>query len=180
MKTKNMLFTGVGGQGTILTTKLISAALADKGYDVKMSEIHGMAQRGGTVNTQLRYGERVYAPNICEGEADYLIAFEQSEALRALPYLRKGASLFYDERKIYPVPVLLGVAEYPSGAMEAPSIRREYNVKAIPAYEIASRLGSARDANIVFLGALCKELDIEVRLPPKFNVRAYEAGKEAV
>jgi len=175
-----MLFTGVGGQGTILTTKLVSAALAAKGFDVKMSEIHGMAQRGGTVNTQLRYGDKVYAPNICEGEADYLIAFEQSEALRAAPYLRKGGSVLYDEREIYSIPILLGLAEYPSGAMNDPAIRSEYNVKAIPAYEIASKLGSARDANIVFLGALCKELGIEAELPPKFNVKAYEAGKEAV
>ncbi|MDR0818560.1 MAG: indolepyruvate oxidoreductase subunit beta [Oscillospiraceae bacterium] len=175
-KTTNLLFTGVGGQGTILTTKLLSNALVDAGYDVKMSEIHGMAQRGGTVNTQLKYGDKVYAPNIGEGEADYVIAFEKAEALRALPYLKDGGVVLTDEREIYSMPVLLGQAEYPHGWLK----ETEYNVKVIPAYEIAEKLGSARDSNIVMLGAVSKLLGIAVTLPPKFNAKAFDAGREAV
>ncbi|MDR2530009.1 MAG: indolepyruvate oxidoreductase subunit beta [Oscillospiraceae bacterium] len=172
-----ILFTGVGGQGTILTTRLLSNALAELGYDVKMSEIHGMAQRGGTVNTQLRYGERVYAPNIGEGEADFVVAFEKAEALRALPYLKRGGTVLTDEREIYSMPVLLGQAAYPHNWI---ADNREYNVTVIPAQEIAGKLGNARDANIVMLGAVAKLLKIEINIPARFSVKAYEAGKEAV
>ena len=107
----SILLTGVGGQGTILTTKILSAGLAKMGYDVKMSEIHGMSQRGGTVNTQLKFGDRVYAPNIGEGEADLIVAFEKTEALRALPYLKKGGSILMDRKEIMPLSVLTGAAE---------------------------------------------------------------------
>ena len=112
----SILLTGVGGQGTILTTKILSAGLARMGYDVKMSEIHGMSQRGGTVNTQLKFGDKVYAPNIGEGEADVIVAFEKAEALRALPYLKKGGVILMDRKEIMPLSVLTGAAEYPHGA----------------------------------------------------------------
>ncbi|MDR0858164.1 MAG: indolepyruvate oxidoreductase subunit beta [Oscillospiraceae bacterium] len=166
----NLLFTGVGGQGTILTTKLLSSALAESGYDVKMSEIHGMSQRGGTVLTQLKYGDKVYAPNITEGEADYIIAFEKSEAIRAIPWLKPGGTVVYDEREILPMPVLLGKAEYPHDFPQS--------VKSIliPAYKLAAELGSARDQNIVMLGAIAKLLGIEAAIPSKFNAAAYKAG----
>ncbi|MDR2606667.1 MAG: indolepyruvate oxidoreductase subunit beta [Oscillospiraceae bacterium] len=177
-KTTNLLFTGVGGQGTILTTKLLSGALAEAGYDVKMSEIHGMAQRGGTVNTQLKYGEKVYAPNIGEGEADYVVAFEKAEGLRALPYLKPGGTLITDDREIYSMPVLLGQQEYPhdwlNSGIEGIAIR------VIPAYAIASEMGSSRDANIVLLGAIAKLLDIKINIPEKFNRAAYAAGEGAI
>jgi len=177
-KTTNLLFTGVGGQGTILTTKLLSNALVEAGYDVKMSEIHGMAQRGGTVNTQLKYGDKVDAPNIGDGEADYVVAFEKAEGLRALPYLKRGGTLITDDREIYSMPVLLGQQEYPGDWLT--KTIDGVNVKIIPAYKIATELGSARDANIVLLGAIAKLLGVTIELPPKFNRAAYAAGEGAI
>jgi indolepyruvate ferredoxin oxidoreductase beta subunit len=170
----NLLFTGVGGQGTILTTKLLSNALAAQGYDVKMSEIHGMSQRGGTVLTQLKYGGKVYAPNICPGEADYVIAFEKAEAIRAIPWLKPGGTVVYDDREILPMPVLLGKAEYPAEISKYQTA--DMRVIHVPAYKIAGELGSARDQNIVMLGAIAKLLGTEVAIPSKFNAAAYQAG----
>ncbi|MDR2945314.1 MAG: indolepyruvate oxidoreductase subunit beta, partial [Candidatus Adiutrix sp.] len=105
MTTKNILLVGVGGQGAILTSKILVAGLISEGYDVKMSEIHGMSQRGGTVTTQVRYGEKVWAPNISLGEADIIVSFEKVEALRALPYLKPGGTIVTDEHEIYSMPV---------------------------------------------------------------------------
>jgi indolepyruvate ferredoxin oxidoreductase beta subunit len=180
--TTNLLFTGVGGQGTILTTKLLSAALAEAGNDVKMSEIHGMAQRGGTVNTQLKFGDKVYAPNIGEGEADYVVAFEKAEALRALPFLKKGGTLVMDEREIYSMPVLLGQQSYPSN-WNSEVNAKDYKIIVVPAAKIASELGSARNANVVLLGAIAKLLGVKINIPEKFGdaaKKAYEAGEGAV
>lgn len=185
----SILLTGVGGQGTILTTKILSSALVELGYDVKMSEIHGMSQRGGTVNTQLRFGEKVYAPNISEGEADIIVAFEKVEALRALPYLKKGGSIVMDKREIYSMPVLIGTESYPSDADE--QIRKTVeNVLVIPATEIAEKLGNIKVQNICLLGALAKALKlgdvdwnaiIGKNVPPKtvaLNKAAFKAGWE--
>ena len=184
--TTNILLTGVGGQGTILTTKILSGALAELGYDVKMSEIHGMSQRGGTVNTQLKYGEKVYAPNIGLGEADVIVAFEKVEALRALPYLKKGGSIVMDEREIYSMPVLTGEAEYPH---EADKLLKELvgKVTVIPASRIAEELGSIKAQNICLLGALVRLLGREAdwekliseNVPPKtveLNLAAFRRG----
>jgi len=158
--TTNILLTGVGGQGTILTTKILSSALAGLGYDVKMSEIHGMSQRGGTVNTQLKYGEKVYAPNIGEGEADIIVAFEKVEALRALPYLKQGGSIVMDEREIYSMPVLTGEAAYPHEA-DKELTQLVGKVSVIPASRIAEELGSIKAQNICLLGALVKLLKLD-------------------
>lgn len=187
--TTNILLTGVGGQGTILTTKILSAGLVKLGYDVKMSEIHGMSQRGGTVNTQLKFGEKVYAPNIGEGEADIIVAFEKVEALRALPTLKKGGRIIMDEREIYSMPVLIGQQEYPHDADE--TLKKIVgNVTIIPASKIAEELGSIRSQNICLLGALIAALDlkgidweklVESSVPPKtveVNVKAFKAGFE--
>lgn len=187
----NVLLTGVGGQGTILTTKILSAGLAQLGYDVKMSEIHGMSQRGGTVNTQLRYGEKVYAPNIGLGEADYVVSFEKAEALRALPYLKRGGVVLMDDKEIAPLSVLTGQAEYPHQVAE-PLQAVASQVLVVPAAKLAEGLGSARAQNICLLGALVKALGlasfdwealITGMVPPKTvegNLAAFRAGQAAV
>ncbi len=185
--TVSILLTGVGGQGTILTTKILSSALADMGYEVKMSEIHGMSQRGGTVNTQLKYGDKVYAPNIGEGEADLIAAFEKAEALRALPYLKKGGKIIMDAREIYSLPVLIGQAEYPREAdLELRKVAGDISV--IPASDMAEKLGSIKAQNICILGALVKALGLQEydwegliasMVPQKtvdINLRAFRAG----
>jgi indolepyruvate ferredoxin oxidoreductase beta subunit len=185
--TTNILLTGVGGQGTILTTKILSSALAQMGYDVKMSEIHGMSQRGGTVNTQLKYGDKVYAPNINEGEADVIVSFEKAEALRSLPYLKKGGKILMDRREIYSLPVLIGQFEYPHGA-DGELINVAEKVTVIPASEIAEGLGSIKAQNICLLGALVRALGLDKfdweglitsLVPPKtveINLKAFRAG----
>ena len=188
MTTKSILLVGVGGQGTILISKIITAGLADLGYDVKMSEIHGMSQRGGSVTTQIKYGEKIYAPNMGIGEADLIVAFEKIEAARALPYLKEGGSIIMDEREIYPMPVLTGDATYPHEAYDelkatVPSI------KLIKAAETANKLGSVRAQNIVLLGAMVKLLGLDEKIdwrklvsetvPPKtrdMNLAAFDAG----
>ncbi len=189
--TTNILLTGVGGQGTILTTKILSEGLVALGYDVKMSEIHGMSQRGGTVNTQLKFGDKVFAPNIGEGEADIIVAFEKVEALRALPYLKKGGMIVMDEREIYSMPVLIGQQEYPHEAAEVLK-NAVGNVVIVSASKIAEDLGSIRSQNICLLGALVAALDLKgidwvelvsSSVPPKtrdVNVAAFKAGFERV
>lgn len=185
--TKSILLVGVGGQGTILTSKILTDGLIRLGYDVKMSEIHGMSQRGGSVTTQIRYGEKVYAPNIGPGEADIVIAFEKSEALRMLPFLKQGGTVIADSYEIFSMPVLTGQAAYPSDALE--EIRAAGpNVVVIPAAETAQALGSVRSQNIVLLGALIRTLGLDgvdwrelVRhhVPAKSvetNLKAYDTG----
>ena len=185
--TTSILLTGVGGQGTILTSKILTAGLMEKGYDVKMSEIHGMSQRGGTVNTQIKYGEKVYAPTIGNGEADLIVAFEKVEALRALPYLKKGGMIVMDEREIYSMPVLTGAAEYPHNAHEVLKEAVE-NVIVLPASKIAEEAGNIKAQNICLLGALVGVLKLDdidwkriitEQVPAKFlevNLKAFEAG----
>lgn len=187
--TKNILFVGVGGQGTILTTKILSQGLVQLGYDVKMSEIHGMSQRGGTVTTQLKYGEKVYAPNIGEHEADIIVSFEKVEALRAIPYLKKGGMIISDDREIFSMPVLTGDEDYPTDALELIDETIE-NLKVVKAAEKASELGNIKAQNICLLGALIKELKlddldwpklIEENVPQKakdINIAAFNAGFE--
>lgn len=188
MTSKSILLVGVGGQGTILISKIITAGLAEMGYDVKMSEIHGMSQRGGSVTTQIKYGEKVYAPNMGLGEADLIVAFEKIEALRALPFLKAGGSLIMDEREIYPMPVLTGDAVYPHEAIA--SLKEQVPaVKVIQAAETARSLGNMRAQNIVLLGAMVKLLGLDEsvdwkqivadNVPEKsiaMNLAAFDAG----
>jgi len=184
---KSILLVGVGGQGTILISKILSVGLSKMGYDVKMSEIHGMSQRGGSVSTQIKYGDKVYAPNLGLGEADIIISFEKSEAIRALPYLKKGGTLITDDREIYSVPVLTGAAEYPHNALDA--LREAVpNLVVIRAAEVAQKLGNMKAQNIVLLGALVKAMELETvdwkelirnMVPAKaveLNLAAYDAG----
>lgn len=187
--TKSILLVGVGGQGTILISKILTAGLTEMGHQVKMSEIHGMSQRGGSVTTQIKYGDAVYAPNIGLAEADMVIAFEKAEALRALPYLKKGGTLIADEREIYPLTVLSGAASYPHDALDAlAKVVGPDKLLVIRAAETAQMLGNIKAQNIVLLGAFVRAMGLEgvdwkaliaKYVPPKaleMNIRAYEAG----
>lgn len=159
-ETKSILFIGVGGQGTILASKILSEGLLRYGYDVKMSEVHGMAQRGGSVTTQVRFGETVHSPLVEIGKADAIVAFEKSEALRALQYLKKDGYLIVNDYEIHPVPVLIGAEKYPEGVEEALKVEIE-NTVMVKAAEIAQNLGNMKAQNVVLLGALIKALNIE-------------------
>ncbi|MBQ9030571.1 MAG: indolepyruvate oxidoreductase subunit beta [Parasporobacterium sp.] len=185
--TKSIILVGVGGQGTITTSSILARGLIAGGKDVKMSEIHGMSQRGGTVVTQVKYGEKVYSPIIGEGEADLIVSFEKVEALRALPYLKEGGTVVTDIREIFPMPVLTGAAAYPGDAIEQMQ-KSVPNVIVVRAAELAQQLGNVKAQNIVLLGALVKQLglmEIDWRsiirdsFPEKLvdlNLKAFEAG----
>jgi len=187
---KNLLLVGVGGQGMILAGKILSNGLLAAGYDVKMSEVHGMAQRGGSVSTQVRYGEKVYSPIIGPGEADILVAFEAMEALRWLPYLRPSGTCVVNDQKIPPVPVLLGKREYPEDAIER--VRAKASTTVLDAVAIATTAGNPRTMNLVLLGALVAamglgdvdwEQAIADNVKSQFvaaNVAAFTAGSAAV
>ncbi len=157
---KSVVLVGVGGQGTILVSKILTAGLLKLGYDVKMSEIHGMSQRGGSVTTMIKYGDKVYAPNIGNGEADMIVSFEKIEAVRALPYLKKGGMIVTDDREIHPMSVLTGAAEYPHDALDKLGETVE-NLTVLKANEIAEELGNVRVSNIVLLGALVKKMGLD-------------------
>jgi indolepyruvate ferredoxin oxidoreductase beta subunit len=158
--TKSILLIGVGGQGTILMSKILALGLTQAGYDVKMSEIHGMSQRGGSVTTQIKYGDKVYSPGIGLGEADIIVSFEKMEALRALPFLKKGGKLFTDDRELFSMPTLTGAQPYPHDAID--SVRASgADVTVVRGYAIAEGLGNSRAQNIVLLGALVRELGLD-------------------
>ena len=185
--TKAIILVGVGGQGTITTSTILSKGLIEKGYDVKMSEIHGMSQRGGTVVTQIKYGDKVYSPIVGEGEADMIVSFEKIEAVRAVPYLKEGGIVITDTREILPMPVLTGAAEYPHDAI-AELKKAVPNVIVAEAYLAAEKLGNVRAQNIVLLGALVKRLGLDdvdwkrliaESFPEKLvelNLKAFDAG----
>ncbi|MGM0395974.1 MAG: indolepyruvate oxidoreductase subunit beta [Bacillota bacterium] len=185
--TKSLLLVGVGGQGAILVSKILSEGLLEEGYDVKMAEIHGMSQRGGSVTTQIRFGEKVYSPTVNKGEADVLVSFEKIEALRYVPILKKGGILIINEEEIWPLPVLSGLEEYPEGVMEEIKGKLD-NVVSVDARKIADEIGEPRSANIVMLALTVKALGIEKIdwkskikkfLPERFhdaNIKAFEKG----
>ncbi|MFA7219891.1 MAG: indolepyruvate oxidoreductase subunit beta [Synergistaceae bacterium] len=187
--TKSILLVGVGGQGTILASKILSEGLVRKGYDVKMSEIHGMSQRGGSVTTHVRFGTKVASPVVPEGEADVLVAFEKVEAVRWLKYLKKGGRLVVNNFEIYSLPVLTGAAKYPDEVVE--KLEKEVpDLKIFNAGEIAEGLGNIKAQNVVLLGALVKAMGLEdigwesvlqELVPPKLlelNIKAFRAGLE--
>lgn len=184
---KNILLVGVGGQGTILASKILTTGLMKAGYDVKMSEIHGMSQRGGNVSTQIRFGKKVYSPIIGKGQADVIVAFEKMEALRWIEFLKPGTGkMVINDFQINPVPVNMGVAEYPEGILEELSAKAD--VLSLKAGEIATELGNSKAMNIVLLGALVKAMGIEgidwedaIRANVKkgfeeLNLKAFETG----
>ena len=160
MTVTSLVLAGVGGQGALLTSRVLAAGLIALGLEVKASEIHGMSQRGGVVVTQVRFGPRVYAPHFGPGEADGLAAFEPLEALRHLPYLKPGGFLLVDDQEIPPLPVITGALEYPRDAVG--ELRRlAPGAKVISAARQARELGHPRGQNIVFLGALIRTLRLE-------------------
>ena len=189
-KVTSILIVGVGGQGTLLASRLLGGAMMDQGYDVKVSEVHGMSQRGGSVETYVRYGDKVYSPLISLGEADILLSFEQLEAARFLPYLKAGGRVVVNTQKMDPMPVVAGNMQYPDGLIE--KIRAQgADVLAIDALSLAEQAGSAKAVNVVLIGALAKRLDtdkeiwlrtIEKTVQPKFiemNKKAFELGYNA-
>lgn len=187
---KSVLFVGVGGQGTILASKILTEGLIEAGYDVKMSEVHGMAQRGGSVTTQVRFGSKVYSALVEKGKADVIVAFEKSEAARWLPYLKKDGYIVVNDYEIYPVPVLIGQEKYPEDVNERLRGLVE-NTIIVKAAKIAEELGNSKAQNVVLLGALLnvlqlKEINwdniIEKLLPSKvveLNKKALEIGMNA-
>ncbi|MGD9568897.1 MAG: indolepyruvate oxidoreductase subunit beta [Sedimentibacter sp.] len=190
MPNKNILLVGVGGQGTILVSKILSTGLLEAGYDVKMSEIHGMAQRGGSVSTQVRYGDKVYSPIIGIGDADILVSFETMETLRWLEFLKPSGVVVLNDFEIPSAPILSGKADYPQGIIEI--IEQKADTKVIKAAEIAENLGNTKVMNVVLLGALIKSMNltdidwekvIKDLVKEKFvdlNIKALRAGMECV
>lgn len=187
--TKNIMIVGVGGQGSLLASKVLGHLLMSQGYDVKVSEVHGMSQRGGSVVTYVRFGEKVYSPVIDKGEADYIVSFEMLEAARWLPYLKKGGKVIVSTQEIDPMPVITGAAEYP-GNLADKMREAGADVDAVDALSIAEEAGSVKAVNIVLMGRLSKYFDIgreawidalEQCVPPKFlemNKRAFALGAE--
>ena len=159
IETKSVLLVGVGGQGTILASKVLTGGLIAAGYDVKMSEVHGMSQRGGTVTTQVRFGSKVWSPLIGEGEADVLVSFETMEAMRCLPYLKPGGKLVVNTYEMPSLPVLSGECEYPDGIID--ELKKRADTLAIDAAKIATEQGMPRGMNVVLLGALIAALGVD-------------------
>ncbi|SFU35949.1 indolepyruvate oxidoreductase subunit beta [Butyrivibrio sp. M55] len=188
METKNIMIVGVGGQGSLLASKLLGHLLLSQGYDVKVSEVHGMSQRGGSVVTYVRYGDKVYSPVIDKGEADYIVSFEILEAARWLPFLKKDGQIVTNTQQIDPMPVITGAAEYPEDLV---SKLKETGAKvdALDCLSLAEQAGSAKAVNIVLLGRLSHYFDLpeeawmkslEANVPTKFlemNKKAFELGK---
>jgi indolepyruvate ferredoxin oxidoreductase beta subunit len=187
-ETRNILLVGVGGQGIILVSKILTAGLMKAGYDVKMSEVHGMAQRGGSVTTQVRYGSKVYSPIIGRGQADILVSFEKMEAVRWIEYLKPEGVVVVNNYEIPSMPIASGKEEYPQGLIEA--LQDTFKTVVIDAAKIAEEIGNIKTQNVVLMGALIKALQLDeidweeiIRetINPKLvdiNLKAYNRGKE--
>lgn len=188
--TKSILLVGVGGQGTILASKLLTTGLMEAGYDVKMSEIHGMSQRGGSVSSQVRYGDKVESPVIEIGGADILVSFEKMEALRSLNYLKPDGKVVVNDYEINSMPILSGKAEYPENAIEI--LKSKAKTIVINAAKEAETLGNSKVMNIILLGAIIKAMGLEEinwdqilrdNIKPKLvdiNLKALEVGMNLV
>lgn len=156
---KNILLAGVGGQGIILASKIMAIGLMSAGYDVKMSEVHGMAQRGGSVTTQVRYGKKVYSPIIGLGQADILVSFETMETGRWLEYVKPDGRVVINEYRIPSAPILAGAADYPEGVIEA--ISAKVSTTVFKAEELAMQLGNIKVMNVIIVGALIKAMGLD-------------------
>lgn len=188
--TKNIMIVGVGGQGTLLTSRILGGITESAGYDVKLSEVHGMAQRGGSVVTFVRYGEKVAEPIVEEGQADVLIAFETLEAMRYAHFLKKDGVLIINEQRIEPITVVTGAASYPENIVE--ELEKMYTVYKIDAMQEAKKIGNSKVFNIIVLGMAAKHMDfskeawlevIEKTVPVKtveINKKAFLLGYEGV
>ncbi len=189
METRAIMIVGVGGQGTLLASRIIGAVLLEGGYDVKVSEVHGMSQRGGSVVTYVKYGDKVYSPVIEKGEADLILSFEELEAARWLPYLKKGGRLVLNTQRINPMPVIIGAAEYPEDITEKLK-KTGADITAVNALKIAEEAGSAKAVNVALLGVLSGSTDfgedvwmkaIEKCVPEKaldINKKAFKIARE--
>ena len=190
METKNVMIVGVGGQGSLLASRLLGRLLLTKGYDIKVSEVHGMSQRGGSVVTYVRFGDKVYSPVIDKGEADFIVSFELLEAARWTEFLKPGGKLITNTQQINPMPVIIGAAEYPENLVE--KMRSAgIDLDAIDALSLAEQAGSPKAVNLVLMGKLSKYFDIpeeewiraiEESVPAKFldmNKRAFTLGANA-
>lgn len=191
MDTKNIMIVGVGGQGTLLASKMLGYVLLQQGYDVKVSEVHGMSQRGGSVVTYVRYGKKVYSPVIDKGEVDVIISFEKLEAARWLEFLKKDGTIITNTQEVEPMPVITGAAAYPENLIEKMQAAGA-KVDAKDFLLIAQEAGSAKAVNIALMGRLSTYFPeisdeqwqdaIEKIVPPKFldlNRKAFEAGRNA-
>lgn len=183
----SVIIVGVGGQGTLLASRILGSLMMGEGLDVKVSEVHGMSQRGGSVVTYVRYGDKVYSPVIEEGEADVVLAFEQLEAARYLPFLKKGGSVITNTQQIDPMPVITGMAEYPGDIVKKIS-EKGINIIPVDAHSLAIEAGSVKAVNVVLMGAMAAKLSlskeawlkaVEENVPPKFlelNKKAFMLG----
>lgn len=190
METKSIMIVGVGGQGSLLASRLIGNVLLSQGFDVKVSEVHGMSQRGGSVVTYVKYGDEVYSPVIEKGEADIIISFEQLEAARWLPFLKKGGSLVTSTQQIDPMPVITGVAKYPENIIGKIS-EKGIDVTAVDALSLAEEAGNSKASNVVLMGVVSTKMGFSEDIwqkalvecvPEKFlelNKKAFALGRNA-
>lgn len=190
MENLSIMIVGVGGQGTLLASRVLGTVAMKKNYDVKVSEVHGMSQRGGSVVTYVKLGEKVYSPLIEKGEADILLAFEQLEAFRWSEYLKEDGKMLVNEQKINPMPVIIGKAKYPENILD--TIKENYkNTICIDALKMAKECGNIKAVNVVLLGLMAKSMPfpkdvwleaIEETVPKKLlevNLKAFEKGYNA-
>lgn len=182
----NIMIVGVGGQGTLLASRILGRVAIKMGYDVKVSEVHGMSQRGGSVVTYVKYGEKVYSPIIDKGEADLVLAFEMLEAMRALPYLKKGGTMIANTQKMNPMPVITGAMSYPEDIEK--KIAAKADLVAVDALSLAEQAGTIKAVNVVLIGLLAASMDVDKKIwtdviretvPERFidlNLKAFELG----
>lgn len=190
METRSIMIVGVGGQGSLLASRLLGNVLLAKDFDVKVSEVHGMSQRGGSVVTYVKYGDEVCSPVIEKGEADVIISFELLESARWLPYLKKGGKLITSTQQLDPMPVITGAAQYPED-IAAKIKEMGVEVTAVDALGLAEQAGNAKASNVVLMGVVSAQTEFEEELwqnaieqcvPPKFlelNKKAFELGRNA-
>ena len=188
METKNIMIVGVGGQGSLLASKLLGRLLLTRGYDIKVSEVHGMSQRGGSVVTYVRFGHKVYSPVIDQGEADYIVSFELLEAARWTEFLKENGKIIVNTQQINPMPVIIGAAQYPENLVQK-MVDAGIDVDAFDALSLAEQAGSTKAVNIVLMGHLSRNFDfteeewleaIAQSVPAKFlelNKKAFLLGR---
>ena len=184
--TTNIMIVGVGGQGTLLASRILGNTVINEGFDVKVSEVHGMSQRGGSVVTYVKYGQEVFSPVIDKGQADIILAFEKLEALRAMPYLKKGGKMIVNVQEIDPMPVITGAMQYPENIEE--KLAEKINLVKVDALDKAKEAGNIKAVNVVLIGVMAKNTDIsydkwvetiKTTVPQKFldaNLKAFDLG----
>lgn len=189
METKSIMIVGVGGQGTLLASRILGNTVISQGYDVKVSEVHGMSQRGGSVVTYVRYGEKVHSPIIDKGGADIILAFELLEAKRALPYLKNKGKIIVNNQEIDPMPVIIGACNYPENI--AQELESKADTTVVDALTLANEAGNPKAVNVVLIGVMAKNTDIPYdvwvetirkTVPEKFlevNLKAFDLGYNA-